>query len=313
MRNKVILGFLVIFLIAGNLFAAGVGTTGAQFLKIDPAARPIGLGGAFSAVVDDSNAVFYNPAGLARQKKNEISGTYLSYFQSINYGSLAVVRPLSIGSIGLGINYLGVTDIQKRGLIDLDDPDGTVSPGTFGASDAAVTISFARQNAVPSLLENLDLGVNVRFIYSVIDDESAFSTMLDLGSYYPVNEKFAIALTLQNIGTNVKFKDESDPLPLNLKVGAAYKPIRNLLIASDINEYVIDQVFYVSLGAEYWIMDVIAIRAGYKYGYDTDKLGSSVGLSGGGGFRLFGLGLDYAFAPFGDLGDTHRVSFSATF
>lgn len=36
---------------------------------------------------------------------------------------------------------------------------------------------------------------------------------------------------------------------------------------------------------------------------------STVGMAGGIGFRLYGMGLDYTFAPFGQLGDTHRVTF----
>ena len=31
--------------------------------------RPLGMGGAFTAVADDENALFYNPAGLARVRR----------------------------------------------------------------------------------------------------------------------------------------------------------------------------------------------------------------------------------------------------
>lgn len=311
--NRVIIFFAVMLLvISGISGAGGPGTTGAQFLKIDPAARPLGMGGAYSAVIDDSNAVFYNPAGIARQQEKEISGTYLKYFQEINYGSIAGVMPVKGNVFGMGINYLGVSDIPKRGLDDVSDPEGDDDPAdTFGAMDTAISVAFARKNAFPKVLEDLDLGANLRFIYQTIDEESAFSMMLDLGSYYPISTKLAFALNIQNIGMNVKYKDDSDPLPLNIKAGAAYKPLKGLTIACDINEYIIDELFYASIGAEYWIKGIVGLRAGYKYGYDTDSLGENVGLAGGVGFRYIGLGLDYTFAPFGELGDTHRVSFSA--
>ncbi|MBN2406823.1 MAG: PorV/PorQ family protein [Elusimicrobia bacterium] len=305
---------ILIAAIYGISEAAGVGTTGAQFLKIDPSARPLGMGGAFCAVADDCNAVFYNPAGLARLEKKEVSGTYVEYFQSIDYGSLAGVMPLGAGALGLGINYLGVPDIQRRGVDDIDDPDGTAGVDTFDAMDTAISVAYARKNAVPSVINNLDLGANLRFIYQTIDDESAFSAMVDLGAYYPVASRLSLAFNIQNIGMDVKFKDEGDPLPLNFKAGAAYRPLKGLTVACDINEYIVDEMLYACVGAEYWLFGIIGFRGGYKYGYDTDKLGSDdVGLSGGMGFRYFGLGLDYTFAPFGELGDTHRMTFMARF
>ena len=41
-----------------------VGTTSAQFLKIGAGARPLSLGGAFSANVGDINSIYWNPIGL---------------------------------------------------------------------------------------------------------------------------------------------------------------------------------------------------------------------------------------------------------
>lgn len=311
--KKWFIALLLVLTVSIPVFCAGIGTTGAQFLKIDPAARPTGMAGAYSAVVGDADAVFYNPAGIAQLSTNEISGTYLKYFQAINYGSLSGVMPVGSGVFGMGINYLGITDIPKRSADDIDDPDGTSKPDTFTAADTAILIAYAMKNTIPSILENLDLGVNLKFTYQTIDDESAFSAMIDLGAYYPVSNNVSLAISIQNAGLPVKFKEEADPLPLNFKVGSAYKPVDGLTIACDINEYIVDQMLYASLGAEYWVVDMIGIRAGYKYGYDTDSLGSAVGFSGGLGFRYSGVGLDYTFAPFGELGDTHRVSCSAKF
>lgn len=35
--------------------------------------RPMGMGGAFTAVADDENAILYNPAGLAKVKESTIT------------------------------------------------------------------------------------------------------------------------------------------------------------------------------------------------------------------------------------------------
>ncbi len=313
--KKLIALAVIAVVISSASFAGGPGTTGAQFLKIDPSARPVGMGGAYSAVVNNSDAVFYNPAGVAGIEQREMAGTYMSYFQSINYGNIAGVFPNGDNSsFGVGINYLGVADIPKRGNNDVDDPSGTSDPeSTFGAMDTAVNLVYASKNPFPSVLDGLDLGVNLKTVYMTIDEESAFSAMLDIGGFYPVNDKLSLALNLQNMGMGVKFKSESDPLPLNIKAGAAYMPLDELTVTVDLNEYILDETLYASVGAEYWVMDMIAFRAGYKYGYDTDTLGGMTGISGGMGIKAGKFGLDYAMAPFGDLGDTHRVSFSAKF
>src|SRR4051812_94611 len=81
-------------------------------------ARPIGMGGAFTAIADDSNASLYNPAGLVQVEWNEISAMYSRLFSGLTLysGSAAtggdtvhldqsyvayVSRPSRVGSFGL--------------------------------------------------------------------------------------------------------------------------------------------------------------------------------------------------------------------
>ncbi|MBI5244034.1 MAG: UPF0164 family protein, partial [Elusimicrobia bacterium] len=46
--------------------------TGAAFLKIGTGARAEAMGGAYTAIADDVNALYYNPGGLAALKKSEL-------------------------------------------------------------------------------------------------------------------------------------------------------------------------------------------------------------------------------------------------
>jgi hypothetical protein len=63
-----------------------------------------------------------------------------------------------------------------------------------------------------------------------------------------------------------------------------------------------------NLGVEYWFKEILAIRVGYKT-LTKDELKSS-DLTFGAGFRLpgTGIGLDYAYCDYNDLGNTHRIS-----
>jgi len=78
------------------------------FLDSGWGVRPLGMGGAFTAVADDSNAPLYNPAGLALVKHQELSlmsATLFSGLDDVNIGlnSLSYVYPLGskLGGIGL--------------------------------------------------------------------------------------------------------------------------------------------------------------------------------------------------------------------
>ena len=64
----------------------------------------------------------------------------------------------------------------------------------------------------------------------------------------------------------------------------------------------------ISFGAEYWIMEDIAMRAGY-----TSEIDEGLGITGGLGVGFGNLRLDYVYIPYSDLGDTHRISLAMGF
>ncbi|MCK4447841.1 MAG: UPF0164 family protein, partial [Candidatus Marinimicrobia bacterium] len=62
-----------------------VGTTSAQFLKIEPGARSVGMGGAFVAVANDATAIYSNPAGIARLSGIEAFFIHSEWLAGLNY------------------------------------------------------------------------------------------------------------------------------------------------------------------------------------------------------------------------------------
>lgn len=301
--------FFTIYCLLPTTCYSGVGTTGAQFLKITPSARASGMADAFGAVADDVFAIYSNPSGLVKLEKAELGVTYLSYFADVNFGYIAYANPeTKAGSFGFSLTYLIVDKIEKR----VGDTTDKISD--FNAKDIALTIAYAKKDALPSLMENLSLGGSLKMISSEIDQTIGYTAALDLAADYSPAEKLNTTLAIQNISPGLKFNEVTDNLPLNLKLAGAYSVSDDIKVALDINQYLIDTKFYASLGGEYWLADKkFALRLGYKYGYDTASLGSIVGLAAGMGFRIWGAGLDYAFVPFGDLGNTHRVTFGMKF
>ncbi|GAG58644.1 unnamed protein product, partial [marine sediment metagenome] len=60
---------------------------------------------------------------------------------------------------------------------------------------------------------------------------------------------------------------------------------------------------------EYWVTNIMALRVGYRTGPADEGSGLTVGA----GFRAGRILLDYAFVPYGDLGNTHRISLGMKF
>ncbi|HBU69529.1 MAG TPA: hypothetical protein DEE98_04000 [Elusimicrobia bacterium] len=304
--------FLASLFCAAPLFAgrADVGTSGAVFLKIAPGARPSGLGEAFGGVANDVNSIFYNPAGASRVRQPEFMAQYGVWFQSINYNVLGFVYPTeTAGSFGLGIISLSMADIEKR-TSDTEDPDGK-----FGASDFAYILCYAR-----SVLSNLSAGVNFKLISQKIDTQSATAYAADAGVLWDTPLKnLSAGLSVQNAGTAIKFVSEEDPLPLNIKGGFGYiwqvTKKSELTGAFDIN-YPRDNDIMYNIGAEYRQVFPAEIAGSVRAGYKTvtqEKLGGNSGLTAGAGISWRQFNVDFAWVPYGLLGDTFRYSLNVKF
>ncbi|MBI4669217.1 MAG: PorV/PorQ family protein [Elusimicrobia bacterium] len=308
--------------------ASGVGTTGAAFLRIPVGARAAGMASAYSPFADDITAIYWNPAGLARMEKKEVSLSYNAYFADASAQFVGYGHPTSKGTFAGAVNLFGVKDIEKRSITggDADTPD----LGSFKTQDLAAIFGWGYKFDIEG--KNLNVGAAVKYISSDLGDTTgvgltygnvdakAATFAADLGAMMDIGEPEAIAggtlngsLAVLNLGGEIKFKDESDPLPLNVKPGVAWKrklADRDFAAALDADILVNDSKNYVNLGFEYWLIEQLGLRAGYQLGRDK---GAGLGIAAGMGFKHAGLGVDYAFVPFGDLGDTHRVSLSYKF
>ena len=69
----------------------------------------------------------------------------------------------------------------------------------------------------------------------------------------------------------------------------------------------IDYIVYGGLGVEYSWRDVAYVRGGTRIGHDT------AGLSAGGGVKIRGIMVDYAYVNYGILNETHQFGISLEF
>ena len=278
------------------------GTSGAQFLELGAGARASGMGGAYSAVADDPSAVYWNPAGLNRINRKSISVTHTMMFEDIYYDWVSCVKPLDSGGVlGIGVQYLSYGKIMETDATGLDIRN-------FNPNDLAVTGSYGFS------INKIMLGISAKYISSKIKD-AATAYAADAGAMYDLSGgKATLGLVVQNAGGKMKFKNTGDKLPFNIKFGGSYKIKSNWILSADANDPVDDSINFCA-GTEYLFKISGAVVLAARAGYDTSTkdTGGLNGVTGGLGAEYGDYELDYAFSPFGGLGDVHRISFGVKF
>ena len=289
---------------------AKVGTTGAQFLELGVSARAMGMAEAFSAVVDDISAVYYNPSGLTALYGRQAALTYISMPADVNYGFGAIGLPLeSIGGV-LGIGAYALTSGE---MIERTYERGTYegTGRTFAWNDFALGVSYGRY-----LTDRFSVGFTVKFINQSAHDYSANGWAADIGTLYDTGYRgFKIGMVITNFGPDMKMIENAYPLPINFKFGASINVLEaydHMLTFSAEGSHPSDNLEKYNGGLEYTFKEKFVLRAGERFNYDVD------GFTAGGGLIIpFGeersLQVDYAFQDFGILTEVHRFTMYLSF
>lgn len=287
---------------AVNEINENAGTKSGQILKMGVGANAVGMGESYVASADDVYATYWNPAGLSKVDKIQIGFMHNEWFEDIRYEYLGYVQPAwDLGTIAGSVSYISMGELNKT------DETG-IEEGTFRPYDLLLVLSYGTK-----LNKSISLGLNAKLIQEKIDDQKAQSFAVDLGGMYSSGNGLILGLNVQHLGTKMKFIEESFGLPLNFNFGVAYKLIDGTLtLAADTN-IPSDNDVNIGFGADYRIMGMFDLRVGYRYSVGGNDLGAISGLRAGVGFGVGSYKLDYAFVPYGDLGQSHRVSLMASF
>lgn len=278
---------------------AAVGSSAASFLNIPVGGRPAALGGAYGALASDAYAPVWNPAGLGALRRSEAALTHLDYADAIGYEYAGLAVPVGAGGIGASMQYLHPKAITARDASGLET-------GTFAAHYAAYSLAYGR-----AVAPALTLGGAVKLIDARIDDLSARTAAADLGGLYRVDHRWAISAVAGNLGAKLKFLNDADRLPANLRVGTLFSATRAWDFVAE-GEFSREESAAARVGAEWRPVPLLALRAGYH----GDARSNVPGLSGfttGVGLEAYGQRFDYAWVPMGDLGQTQYFSVVLSF
>ncbi|HJT23877.1 MAG TPA: fibronectin type III domain-containing protein, partial [bacterium] len=152
-------------------------------------------------------------------------------------------------------------------------------------------------------------GVTGKYILRNIAGYNAQAFGGDAGVLITPLDHLRVGLVILNVGQNVQFISAADPLPTTARLGLAYQvldiPHHSLLLSADNGYQLGSQAYIGSAGAEYWYDKTLALRVGYTGDAYQQHMTAGVGVN------VDIVEFDYAYAPMGTLGDTHRFSLIA--
>jgi len=280
-----------------------VGTIGGQFLKIPLGARPVAMGSAFVSLADDANAVFWNPAGIAR-----ISRTVAS----VHHAQLPADVSLTAASYVFHVGFMpGALAVSARSLYMPEEavrtvyhPDGTGE--SFDAGDLAFGLSYGR-----SLTDKFSAGITVNYVQSTLATYSSSATTFDFGTLYDTGyQSLRIGMAIQNIGSDMQFIEETVKMPAVFKVGMSmrlYEGANYRVMSSAEFSHPPDNSERANWGMEVGYKDFFHFRGGYNFKNDTEGLALGMGVKVPASLNSEGT-VNYAFVDGSDLGGIHRFS-----
>ena len=217
---------------------------------------------------------------------------------------------------GVDDDYLELDGIPGKGENDGQYFEPPTVTGYFSNTDNALLVSYARQ--VSSMFS---VGANFKYLKQSIFENAGTGTGLDIGIMLGPFAGFHIGGMLEDAtGTQVRWDTNAEPTftrTPRFRLGASYQRvlpvIGNLTIGADLqsNRKNLTQEEESSrpllrLGAEYWLLNVVAFRVGTE----DEKLALGAGLRlRMGESTMFA---DYAFNAH-DIGDSQRISVSGIF
>jgi hypothetical protein len=280
---------LVGWLMACSPAAAQLATEGAAFLLLPIGAKSVALGQAVVAEQGGTEAVWWNPAGLARAEKTELA---VHHYQTIIGTGDAVSFLIPSDLLGVFTASIYLLDIGEQAVTGPGGlPVGSILPRFLVFAATYATPIGGRVNAGLTY-KIVQFRVDCTGLCAGVPTLSSTGSAVDAGVQYsvPIPAPVWIGVAVRNLGPKLQVRDseQADPLPTRLQVGATYQVTPLQRYARDLDLHVnadfIDELSFESpsarIGADIGYRNVAFFRAGYvfKEFEGSEQYGPSVGI-----------------------------------
>lgn len=269
--------------------------------NLEGSARDLALGSAFVGVADDTSSLYFNPAGLSNLKTPEIAIHHNSYLAGTFQETLSSGFPLGkMGGLAFSLDYVG------WGTLDLRDSYGA-SQGNYNDSDIGFTAGWGME-----CLPGFSAGLALRGLQQKVVNDLYTSLAGDLGILWRPGKNLSLGMSYLNLGTPVA----GNQLSGDWKAGGSY--LFHLgssftLLTALSGDWTPGGIGSAQGGLEGTLDRRWTLRVGYQLPFYDNQIDGLTGLTAGAGIRISSFALDYAYLPFGTLGDSHRISLSYQF
>ncbi|HAT71544.1 MAG TPA: hypothetical protein DCS63_01855 [Elusimicrobia bacterium] len=286
---KAILAAALACALASGLFAEG-GKPG-EIFNFGAGARPLAMGGAYTALTNDAASVYYNPAGLGMLNGRNLSLMHAGLFEGMSYEYLGYAQNFGglPGGWGAQVLRLSAGSAPGRDEFNLPAPD-------FSYSETAFSVAAGMHGV---FLPRLSAGAGLKIVSRAMDSSSDRLLGLDIGLQYGplLDGRLSFGFSAQNAGA-FSSGDTSDRLPLAMKAGVSYLLAPGLALAVDASDS-----GQLRAGTEY-VMGPGALRLGY----DRQAVSFGAGVK-----FMKAYQLDVAMLRHETLGLSNRVSLNYYF
>lgn len=337
---------LFMAVLVGQLHAQKVGTTSLQFLKVMPTARATAMGDAFVSLASGADATFWNPAGLTKLQNHEMTSTLTMWLFDTKQVALTYGLPMGDwGAFGFQFQYInyGTMEETRADFVELVIPavgEPFFNPGLTGRSftpySYLVGISYAR-----AFTDKFSAGLTAKYakeslwseqtitiVNNVTGEVTSYKTyadvvLFDFGMLYNTGfRSVQVGASVQNFGSQVTFADVAHPAPLAFRIGVSANVFgqEGLLFLNETNRLTLaydlfqpnDYRQQMHFGAEYSFSELLALRAGYKFDYDSEGLSFGAGIHSD--VSGWPVSVDYSYGKMSEyLNNVHRISLGVQF
>ena len=300
MKKKIFISLQILFILfcAEKNFAqfdygfdfSKAGSAGLQFLKIGVGARESAMGEAVTAIVNDANSVFWNPAGLAYVEKREAILSHNQWLVDSKHNAAVIAYPIGSYVVALNAVTLDINEFEETTALQ---PDGTGR--MVQAGDLLIGLSVAKR-----FTDKLSIGVQVKYVQEKLDDYKLSNVLFDVGTIYHTGfRQLRLGFALQHFGPDMNLVNQEFRTPLLFRVSAADEIFSTESVALTLAAELVhptDNIEWVNFGMEINLLDYVELRGGYRLDNDLSTVSFGIGLRPP-VLSDFDFKIDYSYTP----------------